>query len=97
MEVTLASPLLGCRPGDEVGTDPGAVPVLAKALQPVGKGSYLLLDLGIEAGQLAAVLFRPEEVHSRSTEAATLGSRVLARATEGPVGIAHYALRLCGD
>ena len=81
---------MGRCPRYEVGPAPSAVPVLAKAVQPVGKGLYLVRDLGIETGQISAVFFRPEEVHSSSTEAAAFWSRVLARAAEGPVGIAHY-------
>ncbi len=86
-------PWVGLQPGDEVRSYPGLVPLLAKPLHPVGEGSELFLELWIEAGPVSAVLFRPEEVHTRSTETAGFGSRVLSRTAELAVGVAHDTFR----
>ncbi len=80
-------------PGDEVRSDPRLVPLLPKPLYPVREGLELFLKLLIEIGPVSAVLFRPEEVHPGSTEAAGFGSRVLGRTAELPVGVADNSCR----
>src|SRR5438046_4677214 len=81
-------PRLAAQPGNEVRTAPGAKHLAAEEIRPERHGPKRLLEGRIEAGPPASMLFRPEEVHSRSAEGPILRWAAHLRA-----GVPHDARR----